>query len=276
MPQIIRENIALVTSALLVFIAGTRVLAFVLFDVNTALTVLPVVDYIKILLSTLVSGISLLTPYIYLLVVMNGNLRQWLTAGGKNTSTHGEQWRTGLLFSPILLLGAVTMTALMAITFGTGLVILVLFIFYVRRKEKKQEGSGIKIAKRVSSNDQYPFANAMSLLIFGSLIFSPWASQEAISIDGIEAPIRAFLMGEQGDKTLLIMRDRSPHWIDTASIQERQVCSDKEKEWNQKRLVDLIPTEENHYRLSSEDLCKLASAESQHESEIMLIQNEYK
>lgn len=268
MPQIIRDNIALVVSTLLVFIAGTRVLAFVHFDVNTALTVLPVVDYIKILLSTLVSGISLLAPYLYLVIAMNRNLRQWLGAGEKTTSTHGEQWRSGLLFSPILVLGAVTMTASMALLFALAIVVVILFISYVWRKEKKHKGSGVKIAKRVASNNQYSFANAMSVVIFSSLIMSPWASQEAINIKEIDTPIRAYVMGEQGDQTLLILRDRSPHWIKTESMQERQVCGEKEKGWNQKRLVDLLPTEKNDYGLSFPDLCSLTSVEPQPKSEM--------
>ena len=227
--RFVRENLAFCCSALLVLIAGLRVYAFANFDVDRALAVLSVADYFKILFSSLISVLSALIPYVLFYFIVNPEFRRWVL--GKSASSSFEaSWRSGLLFGPLLILGAMTMTTLNAIVSGSVIVLywlVLLFFKFASRKSSGRYRSSEPNTAESSWKQNVLLAPALMSLLFTPVIFSPWAPLEGLEIAAFEKPVEAYVIGESGDHTLLVLHRKRPIWVETGDIERRQICAKK-------------------------------------------------
>lgn len=251
---LIREHPTLAASTALVVLACIRIFAFANFETTTALALLPVIDYIRVLLATLVVALSIFIPYMLLL---NEDIRSWLFAGHKDNATPSAQWRTGLLAIPILVLVLLTMSVMMLIGFVGAVISIVILKQVVKRKEKKKPGSGKEFVTNVAHENRNLFAGTVGIVILVSVLSAPWVPLEAVQIKDQKKPDLGYFMGEQGNQTLLILKDKTPAWVPSENIEKRQVCQIKTS-LILSSTVQAIRSTFNPIQPPNPDLCALA------------------
>lgn len=241
--RFVRENLAFCCSALLVLIAGLRVYAFTNFDVDRALAVLSVADYFKILFSSLISALSALIPYILFYLVVNPDFRRWIL-GNSASSGHAASWRSGFLLGPILIFGIMTTTTFNAIISGIVIVLYWIVLLLVKIMSRRPAGRYRSSERKVvegSWKQNALLAPALMSLLFAPVMLSPWAPLEGLEIIAFEKPIEAYVIGESGEHTLLVLRQKSPIWVKTSDVERRQICS--KKSWtNELAVISLVKT----------------------------------
>ncbi|MGA7204379.1 MAG: hypothetical protein WBX27_07100 [Specibacter sp.] len=254
--RLFRENVALSVSAILVLVAGFRIYAFTNFDVPNALAVLSVVDYFKLLFSSLVSALSAFIPYVFLLFVFDTDVRHWILGKGA-ASEHILQLRSAVIFGPLLLFGVITLTNFMALIFILFFASYAAIQLAKKRKLKRGDRTGRRAGKTSWRRD-VSLISLATPLVFSSVIFAPWTPLEAIQIRGEADTVHGYVIGETGAHTLIVLKHKTPHWITTDDVEARQLCQG-DAYWTEKlalvSLMELFGSKVLADQSLSKDLC---------------------
>lgn len=254
-PNLLRENLALCSSAALVLIAGIRIYAFADFNVTNALAILGVADYFKVLFSSLIAVLSLLASFLLLFYIVSSGFRAWL-APKDGESPHWYQIRFLATVVPIFFVGFFTLNNLYSIIFS----VCILWYMIFRKVQKKRQRHKGKRAGVASLSSNWLIVPALVPAIFQLLISTPWTPLEAIQIKKAESPISGYLIGESSGQTMIILKHKTPVWVKSEDIEQRQVCHDTHwlTDLTIQAVAELLSPDDSKDPTIGKDLCAVA------------------
>lgn len=228
------KHLALTASLVLIVLSVTRVYYFTSFNVPAALLVLSVSDRTTILVSTLLSFIVAVSPF----VLFIDPLRKWLLQGNEPGASHAAKFRTGLVWLPIAPLVLSTLTVPLIVGYFLGAI--VLFIVSRRNARRKMVNPDSRPLELQNSGTlQWIYASTLGVMIV-FVLATPWQARESITLASSDAPLVGYVMGEQGGKFLILDDLRKSRWIEGDDIVERNMCRSSTNMWSGAPLSSLL------------------------------------
>ncbi|MEV5041302.1 hypothetical protein [Microbacterium sp. LMI1x-1-1.1] len=235
--RFVDRHLALLGALFLVVIAILRVYFVAGFDMPTALSVLAIVDRTQLLTSSVLTGMVLVVPLIFI----QPAFRKWVLAGNRDGAPFSAQMRTALLWIPLSGIVLSTFTVPLLIGWLVGwIVYLVIHRWASKRAVKAGLAPPAKNAPLFDQNtNNWIAASALGFLAF-SVLLQPWLAREAVSLRGGEQVVGS-VVGTQGEMTLLLAAGRrGAQWVATEGIESRELCRDR-PEWYAATLLALLP-----------------------------------
>lgn len=228
------KHVALVASLAVVALAVLRVFFFSGFSIPVGLAVLSVADRASVLASTLLLvGIAFVPAF-----VGAQPAREWLLAGNADDASLLVKFRTALIWMPVSLFifGVAPISLFAAIVLGSAAG------FFLRRwlrrstKEIAQK-RGQAIASRVG----WVWATATGLLLT-LVLQQSWMPIERVELSDSSTDLVGYVVGEQGEFTLLLDRKKRPIWSESAEIVQREICIPGATNWPLMSAMEVLRT----------------------------------
>ena len=237
--RFVDRHLALLGAVLLIVIATLRVFFVAAFDMPTALAVLAIVDRTQLLTSSVLTGLVLVLPLIFI----QPATRKWLLAGNATGAPFSTQMRTAVLWIPLLAIVLTTFTLPLIAGWFTGWII----YFFVHKWARKRalllgQEPPRKNAPMFDANFNNWIVATLIGWMFLTVLYQPWLAREAVELSDGERVVGS-VVGTQGDMTLLLgAAGAGARWVATDEIDSRDVCRDR-PEWYSATLPFLLPRE---------------------------------
>jgi hypothetical protein len=241
--EFVDRHLALLGALAVVVLASLRVYFVAGFHLPTALTVLSVVDRTQLLTSTVLAALTTAVPS--LLAFFWVEVRRWVSAG---LDDQAERWRRVAIGAVILpFFGILTITVPVVLLLAVGAAVLLRLIsqWRARRRARRSTASPEERQRRTEARIQrlISIREFIAVSFLGLLLFqvftAPWLPKESVELQGNGERTVGYLVGAQGEMTLLLEAPHGqPVWIQTSAIEARDTCK-SQRHWLVESLGDL-------------------------------------
>jgi hypothetical protein len=222
-------NISLLVGLATLLVAIVRVYAWSGFYVPVALSVLGVAERTTLLASTLLLVLLAFVPLMLAELAFSKNFsirRLYEPRTSPGDAVWGYASVIGLF---LVLIGFTPLSTLLTIggLLAAFAVVWLTIVFVVRVKQGRDAAK--KIAGANFASDPKLRAWPIFVALCGSallgVVAQPWVPLESIVQVDAPTPITGYVVGAQGEFTLVVEEDKSARWIATSSIAERTLCA---------------------------------------------------
>ena len=197
-----------------------------------ALAVLAVADRTTLLASTLLLVIVALVPYMINTLAFSSRLS---FKGMKRSQTSAPAalatWGTLAVFG-LVVIGFAPLSIVVAVGGALALILSVWLAIFFAALFKRGKQAASRIARYSLNNDPDLVGGGylafLSVCILIGVLAQPWLALEELTVAGEEHASIGYVVGSQGDFTLLVGPDKSVLWISTPKIEGRSLCLSSE------------------------------------------------
>lgn len=238
--RFVDRHLALLSALALVVLATFRVYFVAGFDLPTALSVLAIVDRAQLLTATVLAGLAFIIPLVFIQPVV----RKWMWAGNVPGAPFSTQVRTALVWVPLSVVVIFGITLPLLAGWFVGWLLLIATRARARRKAIRAGLNPPDAKARPVSKDWSTWLLATVLgWTLMTVMYMPWLAKEAVHVSGDERAMVGYVVGVQGDMTLILKLPGSvANWVQTDDINGRVLCRDT-PQWTTSSLAGLLPRE---------------------------------
>lgn len=225
--ELASQHFALVASAALILLSVIRVYYFVGFDTSSALSVLSVVNRTQVLVSSLLSLLIFIGPFLLIFAPAPA----WVMAGHEPGTSFVTKLRLalGLAIAP-LAITAMSVPLLIGVLIGVTLSLI--------RARRRRKGSSATTSAGLSDSYNWFISIVIGLAIL-SMLVTPWQARESLLVKDSDRQTVGYVVGEQAGKILVYETWHGVQWLDQGSLLSRENCA-KTSEWWVSSLSGLI------------------------------------